>query len=54
MEGNILNSRTKAFDRKAREGFAKVAKKGQIEIRHYRMDYTGCDFGPYWLHLLGN
>src|SRR5580692_6834965 len=37
MEGSVLNSRTKAFDRKAREGFAKVAKKGQIEIRHYRM-----------------
>ena len=46
MEGSVLNSRTKAFDRKAREGFAKVAKKGQIEIGRYRMEYTDCDLGP--------
>ena len=37
--GSVLISGAKAFNRKGREGFAKVAKKSTIEIRTLPRDW---------------
>jgi hypothetical protein len=38
MRGGVLISRARAFDRKGREGFAKVTKEARLKLGHYKRE----------------